>query len=338
MFLIFFIDNIFIFSIIVLVLYIKDFMNIKKIQSRLSFADDIAVKSKDKSTKVGAVFHDEYESYPLTFGYNGMPRGLNDNHPERNERPEKYLWTEHAERNALYNLAFNYLETSVAVMTHFPTMEDARAIVSSGIKKVIYNEKNTTNDQEVLNRVLTLFSETKTIIEPIFFSEKNLSTLKKQNFLQITESFAKSESVEYGLNEKEIRGVMIFKDDKSFRPLTAGVYGPPSNLKLNETIVNDKKTWYQDEVKNAIFNLIRKDLKNSVGTVTWCPCCTCTLAIISVGSKKIITRKPNFNLEADLRWKDAFELSQNMLEQTNILLEFIEDYNLTPIKKPKGGM
>ena len=36
-------------------------------------------------------------------GYNSFPKGLNDDLQERQERPEKYYWIEHAERNALYN-------------------------------------------------------------------------------------------------------------------------------------------------------------------------------------------------------------------------------------------
>jgi len=36
-------------------------------------------------------------------GYNSFPRGIRDDVPERLERPAKYLWLEHAERNAICN-------------------------------------------------------------------------------------------------------------------------------------------------------------------------------------------------------------------------------------------
>lgn len=36
-------------------------------------------------------------------GYNGLVRGVNDDIPERMERPTKYDFFEHAERNAVYN-------------------------------------------------------------------------------------------------------------------------------------------------------------------------------------------------------------------------------------------
>ena len=60
------------------------------IVKKMQFADKIASRSKDPSTKVGANFKsisNGIPTHPISFGYNGMPRGLNDNHPERNERP-----------------------------------------------------------------------------------------------------------------------------------------------------------------------------------------------------------------------------------------------------------
>jgi dCMP deaminase len=48
----------------------------------------IAAKSKDGSTKVGcAVIGPDNEI--RSTGYNSFPRGINDNIPERHERPEK---------------------------------------------------------------------------------------------------------------------------------------------------------------------------------------------------------------------------------------------------------
>ena len=69
----------------------------------LDIAELISTRSKDPSTKVGAVI--VRDKVILSTGYNGFVRGVNDNIPERYNRPEKYLWTIHAEENAILNAA-----------------------------------------------------------------------------------------------------------------------------------------------------------------------------------------------------------------------------------------
>lgn len=95
--------------------------------------------SKDDSTKVGALIlgKDTYEV--RSSGYNGMPRGCDDSNVLRHQRPEKYLWFEHAERNAIYNAARvgTPLKESILVVTLTPCMDCARAIVQSGIEGVV---------------------------------------------------------------------------------------------------------------------------------------------------------------------------------------------------------
>jgi dCMP deaminase len=66
----------------------------------LSIAEDTAQLSKD-STKVGAVIVKDRRI--LSNGYNGFPRGVNDDVAGRKERPAKYLYTVHAEINAILN-------------------------------------------------------------------------------------------------------------------------------------------------------------------------------------------------------------------------------------------
>lgn len=104
----------------------------------LDLATNIAGWSKDQSTKVGCVIVGPDKEI-LTTGYNGLPRGANDDLPERQTRPEKYFWFEHAERNAIYNAARIgcSLRGSVLYSTLCPCMDCARAIVQSGIKRVV---------------------------------------------------------------------------------------------------------------------------------------------------------------------------------------------------------
>lgn len=93
--------------------------------------------SKDKSTKVGAITVNENNSV-LTVGYNGFPRGVDDSVESRFERPDKYFYTEHAERNCIYNAAYEgiALKDSTIYVTLFPCDACARGIIQCGIKKV----------------------------------------------------------------------------------------------------------------------------------------------------------------------------------------------------------
>ena len=67
-----------------------------------NIANEVKNKSKDKRTQIGAVIVGKNKEIVST-GYNSFPRGINDWDEERQERPEKYYWFEHAERNAIYN-------------------------------------------------------------------------------------------------------------------------------------------------------------------------------------------------------------------------------------------
>lgn len=104
----------------------------------IEIADVLSGWSKDKNTGVGAVIADDQHRV-ISVGYNGFPRGTNDDVPERHERPAKYLWTEHAERNAIYSAASHGSRTSgcTIYLRWYPCCDCARAIIQSGIKKVV---------------------------------------------------------------------------------------------------------------------------------------------------------------------------------------------------------
>ena len=76
----------------------------------LNIAEAVKLKSKDQRTQIGAVIVGQDKEIVST-GFNSFPRGINDFVEERQQRPEKYFWMEHAERNALYNAArIEYLQ------------------------------------------------------------------------------------------------------------------------------------------------------------------------------------------------------------------------------------
>jgi dCMP deaminase len=116
----------------------------------LGIAEQIKLKSKDESTQIGAVIVGEGKNI-LSTGYNSFPRGLDDSLKERQERPEKYFWIEHAERNAIYNAALEgvSLKNSTIYLTSgLPCMDCARGIVNSGIKVVWCKRVCTTKNKE----------------------------------------------------------------------------------------------------------------------------------------------------------------------------------------------
>lgn len=98
-----------------------------------------ATWSSDTSTKVGAVIVGE-DNEILSAGYNGFPRGVVES-IDRKERPMKYLYTEHAERNAIYNAARAgiRLKGSTLYMNYYPLpcADCARAIIQAGIVRII---------------------------------------------------------------------------------------------------------------------------------------------------------------------------------------------------------
>lgn len=106
----------------------------------LGMAEYVASKSKDRSTKVGAVITGPDNEIRST-GYNGFARGIDDDAEYRHKRPAKYMWTEHAERNAIYNAA--RVGTPLKGCTLYlnydpiPCVDCARAVIQAGIVRVV---------------------------------------------------------------------------------------------------------------------------------------------------------------------------------------------------------
>lgn len=99
-----------------------------------------AMRSKDPSTQVGACIIDEDKKI-IGIGYNGFPVGSSDDKmpwgKEGNFLDTKYPYVVHAELNAILN-SIKSLKNCTIYVTHFPCNECAKAIVQSGIKKVVY--------------------------------------------------------------------------------------------------------------------------------------------------------------------------------------------------------
>src|SRR3546814_4797914 len=69
----------------------------------MRIAQDVASRSKDPSTQVGAVLVDA-DNHIIATGYNGFPPGIEET-PARWQRPDKYERVIHAEMNAIAHAA-----------------------------------------------------------------------------------------------------------------------------------------------------------------------------------------------------------------------------------------
>ncbi len=111
-------------------------------QRFMLLAHEIAHWSKESGRRVGAVIVGPDREIRST-GFNGFPRGVRDDIPERHSRETgaKYLWSSHAERNAIYNAARIGVSVKGCVMyvPWYPCVECAKAIIQSGISEVVGN-------------------------------------------------------------------------------------------------------------------------------------------------------------------------------------------------------
>lgn len=98
-----------------------------------------AEMSKDRSTKTGCVIARSDKSVAST-GFNGFPRGVNDDIDSRHDRPAKYWYTEHCDRNAILTAAKHGVSLVGCTMylTGPPCADCVRAIIQSGIVEVAW--------------------------------------------------------------------------------------------------------------------------------------------------------------------------------------------------------
>ena len=106
----------------------------------LNLAYYISKWSRDPNRKCGAVIIGK-DNTEKAIGYNGLPNNVdlnNSNIKKRYEKPQKYMWVEHAERNAIYTAGRNgvSLDGCKMYVTYFPCCDCPRAIIQSGIKEV----------------------------------------------------------------------------------------------------------------------------------------------------------------------------------------------------------
>lgn len=101
----------------------------------------IATKSKDERTQIGAVI--VKDNRVISEGYNGIPQRVLDNVSARQERPEKYFWFEHAERNSVFGCARHGISSAGATIytQGIPCADCSRAVIQAGIREVVVHSR-----------------------------------------------------------------------------------------------------------------------------------------------------------------------------------------------------
>lgn len=100
------------------------------------------MRSKDPNTQVGACIVSR-DNKILSMGYNGFPRGCQDDdfpwEREGEKLDTKYPYVTHGELNAILNYRGGSLEGTKLYVSLFPCNECAKAIIQAGITTVVYD-------------------------------------------------------------------------------------------------------------------------------------------------------------------------------------------------------
>lgn len=108
----------------------------------LALAEHISTWSKDPSKKIGAVAVGE-KGQVLAQGYNGFPRGIDDQESMYENKVIKYQHVVHAEMNCIYNATYNgtSLDGATMYIHGLPVCSEcAKGIIQVGVKRVVTEE------------------------------------------------------------------------------------------------------------------------------------------------------------------------------------------------------
>lgn len=280
----------------------------------LGLALDFAQRfSKDRSTKVGALFLHPTEYTQLASGYNGLPRKCNDELPERHERPLKYSYFEHAERNAIYNVVRAQLRSSLLLhVSQQPglSMDDVRAAVSVGIKHIVF-ERMPPAAEFALQ--LALFQEAGVEVQ-------ELAQLAPNHKLH---AFAASVRLkQQRLTKDPVGDAALFLHPQDYDELAFGYSGLPRGADDSCKALfepPEREFWVESGIRNAIYNKARPILRGStlvVGPLP--PCAVCARGVAAVGTKLVVTVKPPAELVD--RWGAHFARTRSIFERLGVEL------------------
>ena len=125
-------------------------------------------RSHDIHTQHGCVITDTNNRI-VGLGYNGFPRGLNDSDLPTN-RPDKYSWMIHAERNALSNCVVRP-ENGIAYVTGQCCNDCIMALWQEGVRLVYMMDNHGTHlfdikQQEIFNKFISMSGMIIKVVSP----------------------------------------------------------------------------------------------------------------------------------------------------------------------------
>lgn len=271
--------------------------------------------SKDPSTKVGTLLLDPESLAIRSRGYNGMPRGVDERRPERQERPLKYAFYEHAERNAIFNKVRPVLAGSIVVTTGALTPGCVRALLSVGVSRVFCPPVSAPSSS--LLSAMSLFEECGVEVRAIpAISEKSFAdklTRKIASFAAIARHQAKV------LSKDPQASAALFISPGDYTILAEGYSGLPrgaDDTQVNRFEAPLRERWVEPCVRNAIYNAARPLLEGSAALVTATTCVECARGLAAVGISEVICRAPSADMVT--RWGPDFRVALDMLEELGV--------------------
>ena len=241
------------------------------------------VLSKDPSTKVGAFFLDPQDYTIISSGYNGQPRGFFDLDPTRFVRPLKYHYFEHAERNAVYNIARTvFREKSGGESYPFPVTgpldsELARSLVGLGVKQIYWDNSN---HAELSEEVRLILSEggIQESPQPWFFS--------KAGTYQRILDWACAQLQE------------------------------PISYEISRQFFAIKKNFGLNDALSIACAIASQRTKGALAVVSEFPCAMCAKTLISCAVSEVISYVPSENFLE--RWSAEIEKSKKLFEEFDV--------------------
>lgn len=290
------------------------------------------VLSRDESTKVGATFMDPDSFAEVTFGYNGIPRGIQEL-PERKERPLKYSFFEHAERNAIYNLARTKLEGSVALSTAPLTVGCTRALVSVGAKEVWLPHSEQQASLDTVCEALLREGG----ISVIRYNPENLSlsaiyeqaikagcTVTMKHVDKVIPYLKVLAELPALLSKDPYAQATMFLHPTTYTRLARGYSGMPRGA--DDSVVQRyeaplRELWVEGSLRNAIYNLVRPELEGTIGLITATTCGECARAVAAVGVSKVYYQEPTEDFVS--RWAESIGTALKILDELGVSHEAI---------------
>jgi dCMP deaminase len=286
----------------------------------LGLAREVASWSKDASSKVGAVLLSAAGA-PLSFAYNGFCRGVDDDVPERSARPAKYAWTEHAERNALWNFARRSLAPSSSAdsgLSMFvwgvPSPDAIRAVAQSGIRRLVLSSSASDGFLPGSGTVSSdILSESGV---DVIAASPSVGDKWIDRFMSVAKRLA-SDDVRGSSS-----GAVIV--DGARTPVSFGRSGFPDGLAEAAFWTDPLAGELSEEAaQGALLSSVRERLFGSSLYVTHFPCARCCRAIVQAGIGRVVVDEGGMTGDFMSRWADDVALSRKAFAAAGVALSSI---------------